>query len=221
MRGACGEFPPDGRRRSDPGSPRPPSWKMLGDPEEQTTAGATERNGVRPRVVFGSVGLCPGKAAEGAVCIDLFIKANWIWGFKGDGRGHDPNAPASRSRAQIIITPGSDHAVYTVDQSCNFAYCAKARSDNVVSVSQGRDGAYVVGFRLKDAAAPFGMAPDLDGLILLTPDGNGGFTTSGDVAAFPSSDIYQRRNGAWVPIRAPHDETTPLDLLDFGRRHRW
>jgi RHS repeat-associated protein len=168
-------------------------------------------------------GLCPEKAADGTVCIDYFISSEWAWGFRGDGRGHDAEAGADQSRAQIIITPGDrEGSYYTVNSSCNFLYCSAPRSDNKVSLvaSEAKDGSFAVTFNLKDAAAPFGAAPDLNGTVVFISDGKGGYTTAGNVSAYPSSDIYQRRDGQWQLIRR-HDETSPRDLFDAAKHDKW
>lgn len=140
-----------------------------------------------------------------------------------DWPGDDPDAAPNRSRAQIYVDPSRASATtYTVTGSCFLGKCYPPSASNRVYSRTPADGNGVtVTFHLKDSAALLGAAPDLDGVIFIKPDGKGGVTTSGNVSAYPSSDIYQMQGGNWVPIRSPHDETDPLDLFDEGARHRW
>jgi RHS repeat-associated protein len=180
-------------------------------------------NGNNPINFSDPFGLCPGGAKDGTICIDFFIKAASKWGFRGDNRGHNPNAPPSKSRAQILVDPSNANATtYTVTESCFGNKCSPSSGSNRVYSYAPEDGKGVtITFHLKDAAAPFGASPDLNGVIFIRPDGKGGVTTAGDVSAYPSSDIYQRQGGQWVPIRAPHEETTPLDLIDELGHDKW
>jgi RHS repeat-associated protein len=165
-------------------------------------------------------GLCPEGMGEGMICVDFFIENMWSWGFKGDNRRHDPNAPPSRSRAQILINPNNPYAYRVlVSPSANFIYGGGPSSSNSHSLQVCEDGSFTLRFSLYDGAAP--IAPDLNGSVTFTPDGKGGFTTSGTTSAFPSSDIYQRQGGAWRPIRVPHDGTSPLDLFDGLGTYSW
>jgi RHS repeat-associated protein len=176
-------------------------------------------------VTYGDpFGLCPKKAADGAICVDFFIADKWVWLFKGDDRGHDPNAPAGRSRAQFVIDPTDPYAYEgssSVSRSCNFMYCGGPSSSNSSNMHVSDDGSFTLQFNLKDGAAPLGLAPDLNGWIRFSPDGKGGYTTSGVMSGFPSKDIYRRANGEWTRIAAPYDGIDPMDLFDFGRAHMW
>ncbi len=163
-------------------------------------------------------GLCPDKAKDGTFCIDFFIAAKTKWGFRGDNRGHDPNAPASRSRAQIIVDPNNAKATtFTASPSCFLGNCKPPSASNKVVSQPAEGGGVTVKINLKDSASPIGAAPDLDGTITVRPDG----TTTGDVTAYPSNDVYQRQNGKWVPVKPAHDETDPLDLQDGWGRNKW
>lgn len=77
----------------------------------------------------------------------------------------------------------------------------------------------VLSFRLKNSLIP--GSPDIDGSITFSPDGQGGWSTSGDISAYPSNALYQRLNGAWVPAKPHHSETSPADLIDGRGRNTW
>jgi len=168
-------------------------------------------------------GLCPKKVDNGTLCIDLFIAARRVGPLRGDGRGFDSDAGPTRSRAQIIITPSNLTGSYaTISPTCvTGAGCFAPRSDNGLKITAGEGGSFTVTFNLKNSAAPFGASPDIDGSVTFTPDGNGGFTTTGDISAFPSNAIYQRVNGRWVDLKPPHKETSPFDLFDGRGRDKW
>jgi RHS repeat-associated protein len=173
-------------------------------------------NGNNPVAYTDPFGLCP-EAANGSVCIDLFIQAKRVGPLRGDGRTFDANAAPSQSRAQIVVAPGGK-ATTTVSPSCVAGVgCNGPRSDNTVTTTQGANGSVTVDFNLKNSAVPFGASPDIDGSVTITPDGKGGVSASGNVSAYPSNAVYQRVDGKWQEIHR-HTETTPIDLFDgMGR----
>jgi len=121
-----------------------------------------------------------------------------------------------------LINPDEHSATLLGNVSCSVLACNGPRKDNKVRVTSGSDdGSFTVQFQLKDSAAPFGLAPDLDGSITFTPDGKGGYTTHGSTDSYPSSDIYQRVDGQWKSIAPSHDETSPWGLFDISGRYKW
>jgi hypothetical protein len=89
-----------------------------------------------------------------------------------------------------------------------------------VTTTPGAGGSFSVDLNLKNSVVPFGASPDIDGKVTFTPDGNGGYSASGNVSAFPSNAVYQRQNGQWVELHR-HTETTPLDLFDGRGRDQF
>jgi hypothetical protein len=162
-------------------------------------------------------GLCPQEAKDGTYCLDLFIQAKSAMGLRGDNRGFDPDAPASASRAQIMIDPAAGSESHTISKSCIGSFCRQplGSDKNKVSFSKG-----TLKFNLTNSVM-FGAGPDIDGSISFTSDGKGGWTTHGDMTAFPSSALYQRVNGKWVNATPNHTETTPFDLIDGRGRVKW
>jgi RHS repeat-associated protein len=145
-------------------------------------------------------GLCP-PARNGAICIDFFIAAASVWGFKGDGRDFDPNAPFSASRAQIVILPQFGAHFYRVSPSCTSSGCNPPRSDNRVTYDEpwGQNKGFDVSFSFTDSKGPLGLAPDLNGTITFLPNADGGYRLAdGIVSSYPSMAVYQRVNGQWV-----------------------
>jgi len=94
--------------------------------------------------------------------------------------------------------------------------CGAPSSSNRIDGTRGEDGSLSVAFSLTNS---FG-GPDIDGSVIFTPNGRGGFDLSSDVSAFPSNGIYQRVNGKWVKAKPDHNETTPLDLIDGRGRDK-
>ena len=159
-------------------------------------------------------GLCPEKAKDGTFCLDLFIQASHVMVFKGDGRGFDANASSSVSRAQIVIDPAAGTESHTISKSCIASFCRAPLSKNKISMSNGTLSLSLVNSMLAGG-------PDIDGTVSFSADGRGGWTTHGDLSAFPSSALYRRTNGRWVAARPNHVETTPFDLIDGRGRVTW
>jgi RHS repeat-associated protein len=178
-------------------------------------------NGNNPAMYTDPFGLCP-EAKNGSVCIDLFIQAKQVGPFRGDGRGFNPNAAASQSRVQIVTGPGGNGTATTVSPSCIVGVgCAAPRSGGKVATTAGEGGSFTVQFEgFKISTIPFGASPDIDGQVSFTPDGEGGYTASGNTTAFPSSAVYQRVKGKWVELHR-HTETTPSDLFDGAGRDQF
>ena len=166
-------------------------------------------------------GLCPEVAKEGAFCLDLFIQSHLkAFPLQADGRGFDPDAPFTASRAQILIDPATTDAIAVVSPSC-FAggiVCKSARLDHRLSITEGPDGSFSVAFRFKNSLIP---GPDIDGTLTFARGRNGEWVSSGNVTAFPSNAMYHRVGGQWVQVKPNHNETLPTDLVDGARRNRW
>jgi uncharacterized protein RhaS with RHS repeats len=169
-------------------------------------------------------GLCPKKAAEGSFCLDLFIQSHAkAFPLAADGRGFDPDATPSQSRAQIVVDPSLGRAISTISSTCLAGKigCRAPRpmgSGNSVSMTAGKGGSFTLSFNLTNSIIG---GPDIDGSVTFTPDGQGGWATSGDVTAFPSNAFYERQDGKWVEVKPNHTETKPTDLIDGRGRNTW
>ena len=130
--------------------------------------------------------------------------------------GSDPNAPANKSRAQSIVNPGEGTVGGTVTGSCSVVLvtrCTPPRSDNAVHGSVYGDNDIVVTFRLKDSAAPFGLAPDLDGTIMLVPFLLGSLAQQAVLWTVPRDLSENTRRAVSVAVAML---TIPLAFLTFN-----
>lgn len=91
-------------------------------------------------------------------------------------------------------------------------------SGNSVRMTAGNGGSVTLSFNLTNSVLG---GPDIDGSVTFTPDGKGGWRTSGNVTAFPSNALYQRQNGKWIKAKPDHNETWPKDLRDGAGRDTW
>jgi hypothetical protein len=89
-----------------------------------------------------------------------------------------------------------------------------------VSATKGADGVTTVDFSLTNSIM-LGAGPDIDGRVTFTPDASGGYETHGNISAFPSNSLYRMVDGQWKPVRQPHTETKPTDLIDGNGRNQW
>ena len=173
-------------------------------------------------------GLCPEKAEERAVCLDFFIAAARAMGFGGDNRDFDANAPADKSRAQVVVNADGMLSSAHVSPSTgplggkHAALPFAPEGPNRTRVDRARDGSFTVTVSLKNSALPLGAGPAINASVTFTPDGRGGFTTSGNRDAMPSLGIYQRVNGRWQELpggRRP--EKGGFHLMPFMPNDKW
>ncbi len=170
-------------------------------------------------------GLCPDKAAEGSVCLDFFINPPSAGGFKGDGRDFDPNAPADQSRAQIVAAKDGTITWDNINGSCGPFGCEEAYpylpsiGNDVWSEKHG-NGSFTVHLNAINSAFPLGLAPAINSEVTFRPDGNGGFSTSGNRDAMPHLGIYHRVNGEWKTLQE-RPARGALFLIPFFPNDKW
>lgn len=177
-------------------------------------------------------GLCPEKAEEGAVCLDFYIAAKSELGFKGNGRGTDPNARAENSKVQVVVSRDGKRLWGTVSGSCTTGgrctppYGFGPRG-NRLSSTVNSNGSFTVTVHAKNSAVPFiprELVPAIDAEVTFTPNGQGGFTTSGNRDAMPTLDIFQRVNGEWVQLpggQGHRPEAGGINLIPTRQNDRW
>ena len=139
-------------------------------------------------------GLCtePEKK-NNTICVALFIKApTTLFGdFLGDDRGFSAYSPASR--ANIIIDLDAQTASIQVSPTCaSTGECRGPLGGNPVNVTFGEGGAFTVSYDLKNG---FEVGPAINGSVTFTPNGKGGYTSSGNRDAYPSFEAYHWKNG--------------------------
>jgi hypothetical protein len=78
-------------------------------------------------------------------------------------------------------------------------------------------GGFTVSVTAKNSVRP---GPAINGSFTFTPDGRGGFATSGNRDAFPSAEAYLWRGGQPTTL-FQRGEKTPFHLLPFMRNDRW
>jgi hypothetical protein len=165
-------------------------------------------------------GTCPQNIADGYACLDFFIPNCWTsdgpFGFKGDCRDFDPNASPEQSRVQIVINLADGSFDPYVSQSCTRYYCRKAWWNNRITVS---GGGWTVRAKAENSAM-FGLAPAINATITLTPNGWGGWTTSGDRDFYPNLGIYYRTGGSWTTLNERYG-ASPAFLLPTWPNDVW
>ena len=83
---------------------------------------------------------------------------------------------------------------------------------------RGAAGGFTVSVNAKNSI--FTGGPAINAKFSFTPDGRGGFTTSGNRDAFPSAEAYLWRNGTATTL-FQRDETSPFSLIPIFRNDRW
>lgn len=101
---------------------------------------------------------------------------------------------------QITFRPGDKTGSAITTGSCSPLGCYAPYKSNNVSIAAGKGGSITVKYNAEDSAG-YGLAPELNGSITFTPDGKGGWTTSGNRDNYPNLGIYQRTNGAWKTLQ--------------------
>ena len=144
-------------------------------------------------------GLCPDEAKNGEVCLDFFIKSKRSGLWKGDGRDFDPNAAPEQSRVQVVAGPGGisfEHA----SESC-IRTCVPSTVD--ATFTPGDNGSFTITVRATNKKRVLGLPnPAINATVTFTPNGSGGYTTSGNRDYMPSLGIYHRKNDMWVQLEA-------------------
>lgn len=82
------------------------------------------------------------------------------------------------------------------------------------------NGSFTVNSHAENSAVPLGLAPAIDASVTFMPNGEGGFSTSGNRDAMPSLGIYQRGGGQWTTLQE-RGERGGLYLFPFMPNDRW
>lgn len=172
---------------------------------------------------------CESQFTDGGnnLCIDLFIMGERAAFLAGDDRTFDPNAPYKASRAQMYINP-STCSVNTVVNTTRTITAGPFGGGthaphklNRVQTSRNDEGKCVVEWDLlngfcQSMGAPAMVCPSINGKMVFTPDGNGGFTADVNEDKFPSRGAYKWNGSSWDTINE-RPETIWLDLMSWRR----
>lgn len=149
----------------------------------------------------------------------LFIQSESVGPLKGDGRGFSSSSDPSRSRVWLHIDVENRTWSARVNPTCSTSgKCAAPLSTNQIGVTFGDGGGFTVSVNAKNSM--LSIAPAINGSFTFTPDGRGGFTTSGNRDAFPSAEAYLWRGGQPTTL-FQRPERTPLHLFPFMLNDRW
>ena len=164
-------------------------------------------------------GNCPQPAnTDGTICVSLFIQKESVLGLKGDGRDFSSNYEPEKSRFFVHIDIENQTAAIEVNETCTTGgRCEPASPKNEIGVSFGEDGEITLFFDAKNSVLP---GPAINGEIQFTPDGKGGFNTSGNRDAFPSAEAYLWKEGQPTML-FESQEKTPLHLFPFMPKDRF
>lgn len=139
-------------------------------------------------------------------------------GLKGDGRGFSSNSDPAKSRVFVHVDVENQTFSATANPTCTTGgRCADPLSTNQIGVSFGADGGFSVSINAKNSILP---GPAIDASFTFTPDGRGGFSTSGNRDAFPSAEAYLWRGGQASTL-FQRGEKTPFHLAPPFPNDRW
>lgn len=175
--------------------------------------------GNNPGTLIDPFGLCPEpEDKDGTVCLALFIQSESALGLKGDGRGFSSSSDPSQSRVWVHVNPGNQSVSVHVNPTCTTGgNCNAPLGSNQVNVSFGSDGGFTVSVNAKNSILP---GPAINGTFAFTPDGQGGYATSGNRDAFPSAEAYSWRSGQPTTL-FQRPERSKAHLLPFMPNDRW
>lgn len=141
-----------------------------------------------------------------SICIDIYIAQCSVMGLEGDCRGADPDAPATASRAQIVVPEAlldTASAMLTVHETClkgqRYCFPPLHYPDNAVSISYVGNDTIAVRIKLTNSMTTWGgtaPAPAIDASMIFVRGSDGRFTHSaGTRDAFPSVSVYETSGG--------------------------
>lgn len=162
------------------------------------------------------------------LCIDLFIMSEQAAFLVGDNRDFDPNAPFKASRAQIYINPNTCSVESVVNTSRTVTVgpfgggTHAPHKMNRVESYVNSSGQCVIEWDLlngycQTAEIPTIVCPAINGKLILTSNGNGGWNGNINEDKFPSRGLYKWNGSSWSTI-SERAETIWLDLFT-RRRH--
>ncbi|HEY6422972.1 MAG TPA: hypothetical protein VIY28_06930 [Pseudonocardiaceae bacterium] len=133
----------------------------------------------------------------------------------GDGRGFDPNADPSQSRASFYVD--YEHGIVVIRQNASHTDSGVAAvGDPSVGVEQDPSGRVRLHMEAANPLAPQ-IAQDLHvsvrGDLVVDPHGGSGpANVNGEVTRFPSWEVYQRQDTATAPatVLQRHEDEEPL-----------
>ncbi|TVQ15097.1 MAG: RHS repeat-associated core domain-containing protein [Balneolaceae bacterium] len=166
-------------------------------------------------------GRCPEPTnTDGKICIALFIQSESVLGLEGDNRDFSSSSDPSQSRLFLHIDVENQTFSVTVNETCSIGgNCADPAPTNQIDVVFGDDGGFSVSVEAKNSLRPR-SSPAIDASFTFTPDGSGGFTTSGNRDAFPSAEAYLWRGGQPTTL-FQRTERTPFHLFPLMPKDRW
>jgi RHS repeat-associated protein len=181
-------------------------------------------------------GHCPAPP-EGwgpAICVALFIEPSAVkagpFTLRGDGRGFSPNSEKAASRGYIWISPDGSKVESTMNPSgyitgpfpgdlvsSGYTILFDPSNDNTWSVTPSGDGSITVEFDLV-VSGPLhatGTAPHINGTIIFTPNGSGGFDYTLERDGFPWAEAYyyDGQGGVQTIFQDPAVRGNPHDLF--------
>jgi hypothetical protein len=165
-------------------------------------------------------GLCPApEKKDGTVCVALFISEESALSLKGDGREFSSDSDPSKSRVFVHVDIEKQTFSATANPTCTTGgSCADPLASNQIGVSFGDDGGFTVSVSAKNSI--FTRAPAIDASFTFSPNGKGGFNTSGNRDAFPSAEAYLWRDGKASTL-FQRGEKTPFHLAPPFPNDRW
>ncbi len=159
------------------------------------------------------------------MCLDFYISTETALGiWKGDNRLPDADAPASASRVQVVAGPDGARVVGKPTSCFVSGRCVE--SSVAVQFTRGDDGGFTVGVVATNEARVLGIPnPSINASVTFTPNGSGGYTTSGLRDPYPTLAVYQRQHGQWFSIPGAFRSQSRLGGLGLvpiiGPRDRW
>ncbi len=168
-------------------------------------------------------GLCIDPGGPGIrYCIDTFIPQDYVWLFKGDNRGPDPNGGTFRTGQYISLGPDSSiNESHEPGTSVLGPFSRRAIMDRcgATPFSGRKDG--IGGFRAYCWASDgllFGLAPDAGYDLTLVETPNGVYL-AGLGTSFPSLEVWQYGGPGGPGLIYYYDAkaagTGPSNLLPF------
>ncbi len=194
------------------------TWLAINDIIQREDEEANEMSAATTAVATQTCEL--QQAANGDICVDLFIMSAQAAFLLGDDRTFDPNAPFKASRAQLYINPQTCSVASWVNTSrttglgpLNGGPYGPHRLNKVTATMTG--AGCVVEWTLFngycEGHVPTPLCPAIDGRFVIAGNASNGWSANVNEDKFPSRGIYFKRNGQWETV-SERQETIWLDL---------